>query len=271
MQQCNSNFAASRSSGSGIWFPVAVELIKDNFLIEKQPCYMEDFDEYGFHVNHDGLSGTVFARYMGRHGSGHVTHEKERTMSGKVFKVVAVSGSTSRPSRTLAVTEALLSGLRTQLPVEPHLIELGEIAPVLSGVLSRPDAPAALELQLRAIEEADALIVASPVYRASYTGLFKHLFDLVHHEALIDVPVLLAATGGSERHALMIDHQLRPLFSFFQARTLPIGVYASGRDFHDYAIASPELLARIGLAVERAVPLVREASRFVSPVAAKVA
>lgn len=192
-------------------------------------------------------------------------------MGKKIYKVVVVSGNTSRPSRTLALTEALLSGLRAVLPVEPHLIELGEIAPVLSGVLSRADASAELALQLRAIEEADVLIVGSPVYRASYTGLFKHLFDLVHHEALIDVPVLLAATGGSERHALVIDHQLRPLFSFFQARTLPLGVFASERDFHDYAITSPELLDRIRLAVERAVPLVREASLLEPAVAASAA
>ncbi|MBE0632555.1 MAG: FMN reductase, partial [Burkholderia vietnamiensis] len=77
--------------------------------------------------------------------------------------------------------------------------------------------------------------------------------------------------GGSERHALVIDHQLRPLFSFFQARTLPLGVFASERDFHDYAITSPELLDRIRLAVERAVPLVQEASRLEPAVAASAA
>lgn len=192
-------------------------------------------------------------------------------MGKKTYKVVVVSGNTSRPSRTLALSEALLSGLRAELPVEPHLIELGVIAPVLSGVLSRADAGDELERQLRAIEEADALIVGSPVYRASYTGLFKHLFDLVHHEALIDVPVLLAATGGSERHALVIDHQLRPLFSFFQARTLPIGVYASERDFQNYTITSPELRGRIRLAIERAVPLVREVGGFESSAAVPVA
>ncbi|MFP5392960.1 MAG: NAD(P)H-dependent oxidoreductase, partial [Gammaproteobacteria bacterium] len=102
--------------------------------------------------------------------------------------------------------------------------------------------------------QADLLVVATPVYRASFTGLFKHLFDFVHHETLFDVPVLLAATGGSERHALVIDHQLRPLFSFFQALTLPIGVYASEADFSNYRISSPALHARIALAVERARP-----------------
>jgi NAD(P)H-dependent FMN reductase len=64
--------------------------------------------------------------------------------------------------------------------------------------------------------------------------------------------VLLAATGGSERHALVLDHQLRPLFSFFQAVTLPIGVYATEADFSDYQITSEPLKARIQLAAERA-------------------
>ncbi|NLP82099.1 FMN reductase, partial [Acinetobacter baumannii] len=117
-----------------------------------------------------------------------------------------------------------------------------------------------VQAELAAIESADVLVVGSPVYRGSYTGLFKHLFDLVHHEALIDVPVLLAATGGSDRHALVIDHQLRPLFSFFQARTLPLGVYASEQDFSGHEITSQALRERIALAVARALPLLSASS-----------
>lgn len=173
------------------------------------------------------------------------------------INVVAISGGLQRPSRTLALTDAIVSALGAALPIETRLIELGEIGGRLAGALTRAQVPADLDAQIRAIETADALVVASPVYRASYTGLFKHLFDLVHHEALIDVPVLLAATGGSERHALVIDHQLRPLFSFFQARTLPIGVYASESDFDQYQITNPALRARIALAVDRAVPQLR--------------
>lgn len=173
------------------------------------------------------------------------------------INVVAISGGLQRPSRTLALTDAIVAALGAALPIETRLIELGEIGSRLAGALTRAQVPADLDAQIRAIETADALVVASPVYRASYTGLFKHLFDLVHHEALIDVPVLLAATGGSERHALVIDHRLRPLFSFFQARTLPIGVYASEGDFDQYQITNPALRARIALAVDRAVPQLR--------------
>ncbi|MEX3959023.1 FMN reductase [Trinickia sp. EG282A] len=175
-------------------------------------------------------------------------------MSSKL-NVVAVSGGLQRPSRTLVLTKALLRTLGKALPIETHLIELGEIAPQLAGAVYRTQLPADIEAKIRLIESADLLVVASPVFRASYTGLFKHLFDFVHHEALIDVPVLLAATGGSDRHALVIDHQLRPLFSFFQARTLPIGVYASEQDFSGYDIGSDALLERIDLAVTRALPI----------------
>lgn len=99
-------------------------------------------------------------------------------------------------------------------------------------------------------------MVTTPVYRGSYTGLFKHFFDFIDQDALVDTPVLLAATGGSERHALMIDHQLRPLFSFFQARTLPLGVYATDKDFVDYRLQDPALIERTRLAVERALPFI---------------
>lgn len=92
-----------------------------------------------------------------------------------------------------------------------------------------------------------------PKVRLSYTGLFKHLFDLVDYEALIGKPVLLAACGGSDRHALVVDHQLRPLFSFFQSLMLPIGVFANDGDFTNYEVSNEGLEARIALAVERGV------------------
>lgn len=171
------------------------------------------------------------------------------------LNVVALSGGTWRPSRTLVLTQAVLAELATLLPIETTLIELGDIARPLGGALSRDELPADVEAHLLAIEQADLLIVAAPVYRGSYPGLLKHLFDLVGLNALINTPVLLAATGGSERHALVLDHQLRPLFSFFQALTLPISVYATEADFTDYQITSELLKARIQLAAERAAPL----------------
>lgn len=171
------------------------------------------------------------------------------------LKVVAVSGSLQRPSRTLVLIEEILASLGAVLPIEVRLIELTRIGPNLAGALRREDLPLDVQDDIAAIEGADLIVAGSPVYRGSYTGLFKHLFDFVHHEALFDVPVLLVATGGSDRHALVIDHQLRPLFSFFQALTLPVGVYAAESDFSNYLVSSPALRERIALAVARARPL----------------
>ena len=173
------------------------------------------------------------------------------------IKLVAVSGSTSQPSRSAALLDALTAGLAAGQATEITQVSLAELAPLLPGVVSAKDAPPALAQAIAAIERADVLVVAAPVYRGSYPGLFKHLFDLIHHESLFNVPVLLAASGGSDRHALVIEHQLRPLFAFFQTLTLPLGVYATDADFADYRISNPALAERIELAVSRARPWLR--------------
>lgn len=172
------------------------------------------------------------------------------------YRVVAVSGSLHEPSKTTALVRAIVAAIGERTDVDAQLVELTDIGPSLAGALRRDQLPTEVEEKLRAIETADLLIVGSPVYRASFTGLFKHLFDFVGQYELVGKPVLLAATGGGERHALIIEHQLRPLFAFFQALTLPVGVYASDSDFDGYVVSSEVLRARIALAAERALPLV---------------
>ena len=147
--------------------------------------------------------------------------------------MVAVSGGLQRPSKSAALAEHLLDLIADEIPCEQRLVDLGQLAPKFAGTVWRSQLPDTVERELVAVEQADVLVVATPVYRGAYTGLFKHFFDFIHQDALIDKPILLAATGGSERHALVIDHQLRPLFSFFQARTLPLGVHATDTDILD--------------------------------------
>jgi len=171
------------------------------------------------------------------------------------LRVVAVSGGLQRPSKSAALAEHLLDLIADEVPSQQRLVELGQLAPHLAGAVWRSQLPGTVEQELLAVEQADILVVATPVYRGSYTGLFKHFFDFIHQDALIDKPVLLAATGGSERHALVVDHQLRPLFSFFQARTLPLGIYATDKDFADYRLQDEALIERARLAVQRALPL----------------
>lgn len=174
------------------------------------------------------------------------------------LNIVAVSGGLNTLSKTESLVQSILDELAQAIPISVHFIKLNEIGPLLGGAIYRNQLPAIVQADLDAIESADVLVVGTPVYRASFTGLFKYFFDFVEQTALVDVPVLLSASGGSERHALVIEHQLRPLFSFFEAQTLPIGVYATDKDFSPaYAITSPQLQERIQLAVERALPILQ--------------
>ncbi|PVZ89313.1 FMN reductase [Serratia sp. S1B] len=174
----------------------------------------------------------------------------------KPLNIVAVSGGLNNPSKTEALVQEIIHELGQATPINVHFIKFSEIGSLLGGAIYRHQLPQRVQDDLAAVEAADALIVGTPVYRASFTGLFKHFFDFVEQTALVDVPVLLAASGGSDRHALVLEHQLRPLFSFFQAQTLPIGVYATDRDFTpEYTIQSAALRDRIILAVARALPI----------------
>jgi FMN reductase len=135
-------------------------------------------------------------------------------------------------------------------------IEMADAAPVIFSSLARAQTSTASEAIVRSVETADALIVATPVYRASYTGALKHLFDLVDYQALFGKPVILAATGNSHLHGLVTEHQLRPLLSFFGALTVPIAIYASVADFADYTLTSPAVFERIDRAADEIARLI---------------
>ena len=169
------------------------------------------------------------------------------------IRTVILNGSLARPSKT----RSLLDTLHTQLPLETLHIDLVDLFEDIGTCLWREQLPERAMRALQAIETADFLIVGAPVFRGSVPGLFKHLFDLLDTPAMADKPVLLAATGGSQRHALVIEHQLRPLLSFFQTLTLPVGVYASAEDFQDGRLHSAAVDARIALAVQTTVPVLQ--------------
>jgi FMN reductase len=169
-----------------------------------------------------------------------------------VFTAVGLSGSPCSPSRTRAIVKAVLDRIAAEARVEARLIDLAGLVPDL-GVASRPDASPRVEEALRAIERADLLIVGSPVYKGSYTGLLKHLIDLVNYPALLGVPVGLLACGGSDRHALVIEHQMRPLFGFFGAKTLPTGVFLTDKTVVDGWVEDAACAARLDQLIAEAV------------------
>lgn len=170
-----------------------------------------------------------------------------------VAKIVGVSGNLGRPSKTRALVEAIVGQASARLGGRGVVFDVSELAPAFGAATEMADLGPEARSALEQIIGADALVVASPVYKGSYTGLFKHLFDLIPPADLAGKPVLLAATGGGDRHALVIEHQLRPLFGFFEAATLPTGIYASGRDFQDGEPTAPALLDRVERAVDQLV------------------
>ena len=174
------------------------------------------------------------------------------------LNVTVLCGSLQRPSRTRALCDALLAKLGECRTIVPQVLEIAQFGRAIGACLQRSELPAEILGYLAAVESADVLIAASPVYSATYTGLFKHFIDFMGMDALAGKPTLLAATGGSPLHGLMIDQQMRPLFAMKQALTLPLGVYATEADFTDYRITSPSLEKRIALAVDLALPFLPE-------------
>jgi len=170
------------------------------------------------------------------------------------LRIVGFAGSLSRPSKTRALVDLVAVRSAARLGATAVTYDLTDIQPGLGAAARLEDLEPASAAIVASILAADALVVGSPVYKGSYTGLFKHLVDLIDPLALAGKPVLLTATGGGDRHALVIEHQLRPLFGFFEARTLPTGLYASDRDFTEGQPASPALLDRLGRAVGQLSP-----------------
>jgi FMN reductase len=171
-----------------------------------------------------------------------------------MLKLVGVCGNVHRPSRTRILVEAVAAKTADRYGIEASVYDLLDAMPELGAALMRRDAAGKVATVLDAIEAADVLVVGSPIYKASYTGLFKHLIDLVTPDRLAGKPVILTATGGSDHHALVVEHQLRPLFGFFAAQTIATGIYGSDRDFTDGKPASETILKRIDAAVAELAP-----------------
>lgn len=182
-----------------------------------------------------------------------------------MLNFIGFAGSTSAPSKTRALVEHA-----TELAARHHggraaVFDINDLGAQLGSARHFADLTGAAGQRAEAFLSADAVVVGSPIYKGSYTGLFKHFLDLLDPLALKNKPVLLLASGGGDRHALVIEHQLRPVFGFFEAATLPTGVYASERDFADGKPASPALLARIEAAVAQFGPHLAQAQASTTP------
>ncbi|ROQ67743.1 FMN reductase [Streptomyces sp. 840.1] len=172
------------------------------------------------------------------------------------LRIVAVSAGLSSPSSTRLLAERLAGAARERLeaeqdrPVDVRLIELRDLAVDIANHLVTGFPSATLEEAIGAVTESDGLIAVSPVFTASYSGLFKSFFDLVENTALTGKPVVVAATGGTARHSLVLEHAMRPLFAYLRAVTLPTSVYAASEDWgasgDEYTDGLPARIRRAG-------------------------
>ncbi|MFI7481457.1 CE1759 family FMN reductase [Kocuria sp. M1R5S2] len=148
--------------------------------------------------------------------------------------LAVVSAGMSDASSTGLLADRLAEATRDGLGGVPVRIERVELRPLAHAITDHlltgfPGPP--LRAALEAVAGADALIAATPTFKASYSGLFKSFVDLLDETALEDLPVLVAATGGTARHSLMLDTAMRPLFAHLKALVLPVGVYAATEDW----------------------------------------
>jgi FMN reductase len=165
--------------------------------------------------------------------------------------LTVVTAGLSRPSTTRLLADRLAAAtelaLRERaLSAAVEFVELREVAHDLTDNLLTGFPSPALRAALDTVARADGLIAVTPIFTASYSGLFKTFFDVLDSGALVGKPALIAATAGTVRHSLALDHALRPLFSYLRASVAPTGVFAASEDWGTGGgVAGPALADRI--------------------------
>jgi FMN reductase len=156
------------------------------------------------------------------------------------MKLVVVSAGLSVPSSTRLLADRLAAATagRAPGPVDVRVVELRDLAVEIAHNFTNGFPGRALSAAIDDVTSADGLIVVTPVFSASYSGLFKSFFDVLDKDALAGKPVLIAATGGTGRHSLVLEHALRPLFAYLRAVIVPTGVYAASEDWGAEGLAA---------------------------------
>ncbi|WP_432906002.1 FMN reductase [Micromonospora matsumotoense] len=163
--------------------------------------------------------------------------------------LAVVSAGLSQPSSTRLLADQLAVAARDELvrrgdEVELRVVELRDHAHDVVNNLLTGFPSTELRAALDAVTGADGIVAVTPIFNASYNGLFKSFFDVVDAQALVDRPVLIGATGGTARHSLALEHAVRPMFGYLRAVVLPTSVFAAPEDWSG-GTAEGALRARI--------------------------
>lgn len=164
--------------------------------------------------------------------------------------LVVVDAGLSQPSATRLLAERLATATERSLAdrgigIRVEHVGLRDQAQDLTSNLLTGFPSPTLQAVIDAVVAADGLIAVTPIYSASYSGLFKTFFDVLERDSLAGMPVLVAATAGTARHSLALDHAMRPLFAYLGAAVTPTGVFAAAEDWGEVDIADASLVERI--------------------------
>jgi len=159
------------------------------------------------------------------------------------FRLVVVSAGTSDPSSTRLLADRTADRVTALAARHGHqvtvsVIELREIAADITTALTSQLTTPKLQRAITALGEADGVIAAAPVYQAGPSGLFTSFFHVLDNDLLIAKPVVLAATAGTARHALVVDGQMRPALAFLRTLTVPTSLFAAPEDWSDDTLAT---------------------------------
>ena len=160
-------------------------------------------------------------------------------------RLAVVAAGLSQPSSTRLLADRLTDAVVRAVgeEVEVTVVELRDVAQDVTNNLLTGFPSPKLETAIQAVTGADGLIAVTPIFTTSYSGLFKSFIDVLDPQSLAGMPVLLGATGGTERHSLAIDYALRPLFTYLHANPVSTGVYAASSDWGSEA-GLPERIER---------------------------
>lgn len=171
--------------------------------------------------------------------------------------LVAVSAGLGQPSSTRMLADRLLGSTSDALAergaeAATEIVELRGHAHSIVDAMLTGFASGELEGVLERVAGADGLILVTPVFTTTYSGLFKSFLDILDQDAIRGVPVLLGATGGTARHSLALEYSMRPLLTYLRAEVVTTSVFAAtedwaGADGARSAGARPEVAQTEGL------------------------
>ncbi|MGC4154401.1 MAG: NAD(P)H-dependent oxidoreductase [Propionicimonas sp.] len=163
-------------------------------------------------------------------------------MTSRTFQLAVVSAGASDPSSTRLLADRIITNVTRRAAQRDHQVQIGvielrplaaEIATALTSQLIGPK----LTEAIATLAAADGLVVSTPVYKAGASGLLTSFLQLLDNDLLIAKPVVLAATAGTSRHALVVDEQLRSLFAFLRTLAVPTSLFAAPEDWGDPALS----------------------------------